>query len=175
MRSVTPAVISANTPAVDAEFAAMEQDHGARVGSFAADIRTGKTVGYRADERFGMASTFKVLAAAAVLGAHPISSGYLDQTVHFTPDDVVPDSPVASKHLDSGMSIRELCDAAITYSDNTAGNLLLKQLGGPQEVTAFARSIGDEVTRLDRWKPELNAMDPGDDRDTTTPAALAAD
>ncbi|RMI35326.1 class A beta-lactamase [Nocardia stercoris] len=173
--SATPAAVSANTPAVDAEFAAMEQEHGARVGLFAVDIRTGKTVGYRADERFGMASTFKALAAAAVLRAHPISTGYLDQTVHFTSDDVVQDSPVTSKHLDSGMSIRELCDAAITYSDNTAGNLLLKQIGGPQGLTAFARSIGDEVTHLDRWEPELDAMDPGDDRDTTTPAALTAD
>jgi beta-lactamase class A len=69
--------------------------------------------------------------------------------------------------------VRELCDAAVRYSDNTAGNLLLADVGGPAGITAFARSLGDEVTRLDRTEPELNTAIPGDERDTTTPRAIA--
>ncbi|WP_228102997.1 class A beta-lactamase [Nocardia seriolae] len=107
--------------------------------------------------------------------AHPLASGYFDQVIHFTAADIVSASPVTQTRIDTGMTVSELCDAAITRSDNTAGNALLKLLGGPEALTAFTRTLGDQVTRLDRWEPDLNTDIPGDERDTTTPAALAAD
>ncbi|MHB7782250.1 class A beta-lactamase, partial [Klebsiella pneumoniae] len=82
-------------------------------------------------------------------------------------------SPVTEKHLTDGMTVRELCSAAITMSDNTAANLLLTTIGGPKELTAFLHNMGDHVTRLDRWEPELNEAIPNDERDTTMPAAMA--
>lgn len=120
-----------------------------------------------------MCSTFKVLAAAAMLDRN--SRAHLDLRVRYRATDVVPFSPITESHVDDGLTIRELCDAAIRYSDNTAGNLLLDDLGGPGEITTFARSLGDRVTRLDRREPELNSAVPGDDRDTTSPRAIAAD
>lgn len=131
-------------------------------------------IGNRADERFPMLSTFKVLAVAALLRAHPRSTGYFDQLVRFTDADIVSNSPVTSTRIDTGMTVDELARAALQYSDNTAGNLLLDRLGGPSAVTAFSRSIGDPVTRLDRRETELNTAIPGDPRDTSTPAAEAS-
>jgi beta-lactamase class A len=149
----------------------LERRFDARLGVYALDTGTGRELAYRADERFAMCSVFKALAAAAVLARTP--PDYLDQRVHFTQADLVVPSPVAEQHLADGMTVRELCDAAVRYSDNTAGNLLLADVGGPPGITEFARSLGDRITRLDRTEPELNTAVPGDERDTTTPRAIA--
>ncbi|MFI6866031.1 class A beta-lactamase [Nocardia sp. NPDC050406] len=168
---------TSTTPVADIQYAGLEQQHDARLGVFAIDTASGKTTGYRQDERFAMMSTFKALACGALLKAHPLSTGYWDQVIRFTEADVAKaqGSAVSGKHVESGMTVRELCDAAITYSDNAAANEILKLLGGPQAVTEFLRGIGDQVSRLDRWEPELNTAIPGDERDTTTPAAIARD
>lgn len=156
-----------------ARFAELESRFDARLGVYAVDTGTGQELSHQAGERFPMCSTFKVQAAAAVLDRN--STEHLDLRVRYRAADVVPFSPITESHVGSGLTIRELCDAAIRYSDNTAGNLLLDDLGGPGEVTTFARSLGDRVTRLDRREPELNSAVPGDDRDTTSPRAIAAD
>ncbi|TLG00216.1 class A beta-lactamase [Nocardia cyriacigeorgica] len=167
---------SVTTSAVaDPRFAALETTTAARLGVFAVDTGSERTVAHRADERFPMASTFKGLACGALLREHPLSTGYFDQVIHFSAEELVEYSPVTETRVESGMTVAELCDAAITVSDNTAGNQLLKLLGGPQGFTAFLRSLGDDTSRLDRWETELNTAIPGDERDTTTPAALAAD
>jgi Beta-lactamase class A len=126
---------------------------------------------HRGGERFPLCSTFKVLAVAAVLRDH---AALLDHRIRFTRADIRPWSPVTEKFLHSGLTVAELCKAALQHSDNTAGNLILAQLGGPAALTAFARSLGDTAFRLDRWEVELNAATPGDNRDTTTPAAMCA-
>ena len=149
----------------------LEQRFDARLGVYALDTGSGRELAHRADERFAMCSVFKALAAAAVLQRTPPE--YLEKRVHFTEADFVDPSPVAERHLADGMTVGELCDAAVRYSDNTAGNFLLADVGGPPGITAFARSLGDEVTRLDRTEPELNTAVPGDERDTTTPRAIA--
>ncbi|WUK36383.1 class A beta-lactamase [Nocardia cyriacigeorgica] len=156
-------------------FAELETTAGARVGVFAVDTGSERTVAHREHERFPMASTFKGLACGALLREHPLSTGYFDQVIHFSAAELVEYSPVTETRVETGMTVAELCDAAITVSDNTAGNQLLKLLGGPQGFTAFLRSLGDDTSRLDRWETELNTAIPGDERDTTTPAALAAD
>ncbi len=123
-----------------------------------------------------MCSTFKFLAAAHVLARVDRGEEWLDRRVAFAQEDLVPYSPATKARVgETGMSIAELCEAAVAVSDNTAANLLLASLGGPEGLTAFARSLGDDATRLDRIEPELNESIPGDPRDTTTPAAMLAD
>jgi beta-lactamase class A len=152
-------------------FAALEQQFDTHIGVHALDTGTGRALAHRADDRFAMCSTFKTLAAGAVLDTNPLE--HLDVRVRYGQADLVENSPITEQHVGTGLTIRELCDAAIRYSDNTAGNLLLDDLGGPQAVTRLARSLGDDVTRLDRRETELNSAAPGDERDTTSPRAIA--
>jgi len=155
---------------------ALERRYGGRLGVSILDTGTGKRVGHRADERFPMCSTFKFLAAAQVLARVDRGEERLDRRIVYSKDDLVVYSPVTEKHVgEPGMSLAELCHATVTLSDNTAGNLLLASFGGPAGLTAFARSLGDDVTRLDRWETELNEAIPGDPRDTTSPAAMLDD
>ncbi|AEW98063.1 MULTISPECIES: class A beta-lactamase [Streptomycetaceae] len=156
-----------------AKFAALERKYAARLGVYAVATGTGTTVTYRADERFAFCSTFKTLAAAAVLHRNPLS--YLDKRVTIHAADVNSISPVTEDRVDTGMTIRQLCDAAIRYSDGTAGNLLMRDIGGPAGLTAYLRGLGDTVSRMDHYEPELNRNPPRDPRDTTTPEALAGD
>ena len=145
---------------------------GGRLGVAIHNLATGAVAGNRADERFLMASTFKTLLAACILARVDRGEEQLDRRVTFSRSDLVPWSPVTEVNVDAGMTIGDLCSATVTTSDNTAANLLLASFGGPQALTAFAREIGDEVTRFDRTEPTLNEHDgPGDIRDTTTPAA----
>ncbi|GGS85914.1 class A beta-lactamase [Streptomyces violaceus] len=162
------------TGGITARLRELEQEHTARLGVYARNLRTGRTVAYRADERFPMASVFKALAAAAVLRDLDRDGEFLAERIHFTQDYVTKSgySPVTEKHVATGMTVGELCDATIRFSDNTAGNLLLVELGGPTAVTRFCRSIGDPVTRLDRWEPELNSAEPWRVTDTTSPRAI---
>ena len=167
---------TAATPAFDVEPALrrLEKRFGVRLGISAADTASGLSVGYRQDERFAMCSTFKTYAVGAVLRAHASDSGLLGRRIRFSRADLVPHSPVTEKRVSSGMTVAELCAAALLQSDNTASNALLDVLGGPSAVTSFARSIGDPTTRLDRREPELNYVTPGSLLDTTTPAGMAA-
>lgn len=155
---------------------ALEHQRGGRLGVAILDTGNGQRITYRADERFLMCSTFKLLAASAVLARVDQGAEKLDRRVVFGKDVLLSYAPVTSLHAGgTGMTIAELCEAAITVSDNTAANLLLSSLGGPSAITAFVRRMGDDVTRLDRTEPELNVSSPGDIRDTTTPNAMLAD
>ncbi|TFW25527.1 class A beta-lactamase [Massilia arenosa] len=155
------------------ELAKLEAKAGGRLGVAAYEAGKAPRVAHRADERFPMCSTFKTMAAGAVLKRSATDAGLLTRRVTYAKSDLVTYSPITEKHVAEGMTVAELCAAALQYSDNTAGNLLMQLVGGPQGVTAFARSIGDEVFRLDRWETALNTAIPGDERDTTSPAAMA--
>ena len=156
-------------------FAALEARHGGRLGVFAVDTATGRHLAHRADERFPMCSTFKVLLTGTVLARVDAGRERIDRHVAYWRADLLPYAPATRANVAAGfMTVRALCDAAIVESDNTAANLLLRTVGGPARVTAYARSLGDDRTRLDRIEPDLNAAVPGDARDTTTPAAMAA-
>ncbi|WP_175944267.1 PEN family class A beta-lactamase, Bcc-type [Burkholderia pyrrocinia] len=168
------AVASAASAAAAAALADLERDAGGRLGVCALDAASGRRVEHRADERFPFCSTFKAMLSAAVLAQSVARPGLLQQRVTYGKADLVNYSPVTEKHVGAGMTVAELCEATIQYSDNSAANLLMKLLGGPSAVTAYARSIGDDTFRLDRWETELNTALPGDLRDTTTPAAMAA-
>jgi beta-lactamase class A len=153
---------------------ALEEQHSARVGVFAHHLGTKKTVVHRADELFPMCSVFKTLAAAAVLRDLDRHGEVLYKVVHYTEADLVDGSDQTRAHLADGMTVEQLADVAIRYSDNGAGNLLLRELGGPTAITRFARSLGDRVTRLDRWETELNSAEPGRITDTTSPRAIGS-
>lgn len=160
---------------LSAAFARIEASHKGRLGVSVLDTGTGEQAGHRVAERFPLGSTYKLLAAAAVLARVDAGQDRLDSIVHYTRDQLVAYSPITEAHAGYGMSLDALCDAAITYSDNTAGNLLLDALGGPAQLTAYLRGIGDTLTRLDRTEPAVNEALPGDPRDTTSPAAMLAD
>ncbi|GAB2786690.1 class A beta-lactamase [Halomonas shantousis] len=171
--------VSAQPPqpgqAIEARLAELERAHGGRLGVAMMNVATGRQAGHRADERFLLTSTAKVLAAALVLSRVERGEERLDRRVVYSHQDLVTWSPVTEHHVGgSGMTVAALCEAAITQSDNTAGNLLLASFGGPSALTAHARSLGDDVTRFDRIEPDLNEHEhAGDERDTTTPAAMS--
>ena len=145
----------------------------ARIGFAIYDYQSDKRWEYNANDRFPITSTFKALACAAVLERVDAGGEDLKRVVVVQESDLVPYAPVTEKRLGGqGMTLYELCDAAMSMSDNTAANLILRSLGGPQGVTEFTRRIGDQATRLDRWEIELNEARPGDLRDTTTPNAM---
>lgn len=151
----------------------IEAAHGGRLGVAVLDTASGDAAGHRATERFPLTSTFKLLAAGAVLAQVDAGRMRLDDRYRYGREELVTYSPVTERHAGAeGMTVAALCEAAMTLSDNTAANLLLRLLGGPAGLTAWLRSIGDGVTRLDRWETALNEATPGDPRDTTTPAAM---
>jgi len=173
-------LLAASTPGSTSDFAnrilSIEERTGARIGVAALDTGSGKRFDYRSEERFPMCSTFKFLAAAAVLKRVDDGQEKLDRFVTYGAKDILEHAPVTKEHLkDGGMNLGPLCAAAIEQSDNTAGNLLLDTIGGQGGLTSFVRGIGDKMTRLDRKEPELNSAIPGDERDTTSPAAMCAD
>lgn len=152
---------------------ALENAHGGRLGVSMLDVGTGRRLDHRGNERFPMCSTFKWIAAAHVLARVDRGEERLDRRITVAKSDLVPHSPATEKHDGSnGMSMAELCEAAVTLSDNAAASLMLADSGGPQGFTAFVRSTGDTVTRLDRIEPRLNEGTPGDPHDTTSPIAM---
>ncbi|MFE9403321.1 class A beta-lactamase [Streptomyces sp. NPDC006530] len=158
------------------ELRRLEAAHHVRIGAYAVDTVTGRTISYRGDETFPSLSTFKAMVCAAVLDkARRAEPGLMEKVVRWKAADEVANSPVTGGQGAKGMTVADLCHAAITRSDNTAGNLLLHQIGGPRGMTHYYRSLGDPVSRLDRWEPELNDWKPGERRDTTTPAAMGRD
>jgi beta-lactamase class A len=167
------AAFAAEMDGVKERLAALERKHGGRLGVALLDTGSGRRAGYRADERFMMCSTFKLLLVAATLARVDHRAEQLDRHLIFGKDAVLSYAPVTSHHVGPpGMSVAELCKAAMTLSDNTAANVLLANLGGPSAVTAYARQLGDTMTRLDRIEPELNRPSPDHVSDTTTPASM---
>ncbi|MDA8521141.1 class A beta-lactamase [Acidovorax sp. NCPPB 4044] len=147
---------------------------GGRLGVGLLDVEAGRHAAYRGDELFPLCSTFKLLLAAQVLRRVDQGQEQLDRRVTYRKADLVEYSPATAPHADGeGMTVGQLCEAAVTLSDNTAANLLLDSQGGPQGLTAWLRSLGDAHTRLDRKEPELNDVPEGEVRDTTTPRAMA--
>ena len=160
----------------NARLALIEKRAGGRLGVAVIESGRGLKLARRADERFPMCSTFKLLASAAVLKLVDDGKESLDRRIAYGPADLLEYAPVTKAHAaDGGMRLGDICAAAIDWSDNTAANLILSVIGGPKGFTLFARSLGDEKTRLDRDEPTLNTAIPGDERDTTTPLAMARD
>lgn len=169
--SASPTESSAAAAATDADFARLEEDFDARLGVYALDTGSGEAVEYRADDRFAYTSTIKVPLFGALL--EQTTPEEMEKEVTITEDDLVNWNPITEERVGSDMSLFELGDAALRYSDNAATNLLLEELGGPAALDAALEEIGDDVTSVDRFEPELNEGVPGDERDTSTPRAMS--
>ncbi|MNV24975.1 Beta-lactamase FAR-1 precursor [compost metagenome] len=154
--------------------ASIERTAQGRLGVAMLDTGSGLQLGWRQDERFAMASTFKAVLAGWMLALVDQGKERLDARVHYAAGDVVAYSPVSGPRAGDGggLTVGELCSATVSLSDNTAANVLLARHGGPAGFTAFVRSLGDSITRLDRTEPTLNEAKVGDPRDTTTPLAM---
>ncbi|TKK86565.1 class A beta-lactamase [Herbidospora galbida] len=164
--------VTATPASAVAELRALETAYKGRIGVYAYDTATGNLITYRSGERFPFASTFKAVLAAAVLDKEP---DILRKRIRYDQKDLQPHSPVTAKHVATGMTVAQLCEAAVTESDGTAANLLLRQIGGPKGLTRYFRGLHDPVSRLDRPEPGLNDWSPTDPRDSTTPAAMGRD
>ncbi|MBN3763320.1 class A beta-lactamase [Burkholderia sp. Ac-20365] len=174
VRAQPASSVSINLAAQE-RFQKLELRSGGRLGVAALNTADGSFVGYRESERFPMCSTFKLVAVALILKRSMAERGLLDERVRFQEAELVANSPVTRRHVGEGMTIGELCAAALQHSDNTAANLLLTALGGPEVLNEFANSIGDTWFDLVRNETDLNASVPGDMRDTTTPRAMMLD
>ena len=159
---------------VQEQLAQLESSAGGRLGVAALNTVNNQRIEYRSEERFPLCSTSKVMAVAAILHNSSTDAKLLATNLRYTQQDVAASgyAPIASKHVATGMTVGAMCQATLNYSDNLAMNLLLRKLGGPKSVTAYARSIGDTSYSLDRKEPELNSAIPSDLRDTTTPLAM---
>ena len=159
---------SSNT---ERKLAQLEKKYDARLGVYAIDTGTNSAIEYRSNERFAYASTYKAFAAAILLQKK--SAEKMNEVIKFTEEDLVTYSPITEKYVNTGMTLFDLSEAAVRFSDNTAGNLILEALGGPRGFERSLRKIGDSVTEVDRYEPNLNDFTPGDSRDTSTPKVLA--
>jgi len=156
---------------IERKLAKLEDTYDAKLGVYALDTGTNKVISYRPDERFGYASTHKALAVGVLLQQKDIKD--LDKRITYTRDDLVNYNPITEKYVDVGMTLKELSDASLRYSDNTAGNLILEEIGGPIGFKKALRELGDDVTNPVRIEPELNDVPPGEIADTSTAKALA--
>lgn len=165
-------------PVAGTHFKSIEDRIGGRVGVCAIDTATMVRISHRAQERFAMASTFKWLLAAAILQRCQGGGMTLDDYALYGRADLLPTSPVSEANIDPStgigrMTLAQMCEAVVTVSDNCAANLLLVPMFGPEGFTRFLREAGDPITRLDRPELALNENARGDERDTTTPEAMA--
>lgn len=165
-------VIQQQAPAFKQALHDLEQQYQARIGVHVLDTETGQTLSYRSDERFAYASTFKALLAGAILQSLPTNQ--LNKTIFYTQNDLVSYSPITEKYIAQGMTITQLCEAAVRHSDNSAANFLIKELGGIEHYQYLLRQLGDNVTQANRIEPNLNQAIPNDIRDTSTPKQMVA-
>lgn len=157
----------------DAAFAQLERDYSAKLGVYALDTETNKEVLYRSDDRFLYCSTSKALLAGIVLQQNSLEQ--LKQVVRYSSDDILSYAPVTKEHVEQGMTLEEICIAALRFSDNTAANLLFNHIGGPTDFKSALNKLGDNITEPVRLEPHLNEVIPGDNSDTSTPRQLAID
>lgn len=173
--SLLPTELTQRNSKIQAKLRDLEATAQGRLGVHILDTATAQEYGYRSDERFMMLSSFKLLASALVLYRVDAGVESLERRIPYTANDLIPWSPITEKHADgNGMTLAQLCEATITTSDNTAGNLILSSYGGPAALTAFARQLGDNVSRMDRNEPTLNTPTVEGVMDTTSPRAMVA-
>lgn len=170
---VSASTYGLNSLNLDCEFREIESSSHSTVGVFAIDLLSKQTIRYRAHRRFPLCSTNKIMGVSAILKLSESQPAILQKIIKYQASDLVTWSPVTKKHVTSGMKVSSLAQAALAYSDNTAINLLMKLLGGPQSVTEFSRSIGDVKFNLLHFEPELNTVLLGNTSDTSTPYAMA--
>lgn len=155
------------------KIAALESKNSGRIGVSVVSANGATLLSYRGNERFAMCSTFKALLGAVILSRVDSNLESLERSISYNSTDILEYAPITKNHLNTGhMTVSELTAASLQYSDNTAANLLLNAIDGPKTLTKYLRSIGDNITRLDRNEPSLNTNTLNDLRDTSTPDAM---
>jgi beta-lactamase class A len=171
--STSTSMSPTTSPTTAAAFGALESQFHANLGLYAIDTGTGHTVAYNPDSRFAFCSTLKAFAASVLLQRD--TDQQLNQIVTYAKADLLSYAPITEQHVNTGMTLNAIMGAAIEYSDNTAANLMLRQIGGPSALQSALRAEGDSTTNVDRTEPTVNTATPGDTRDTTSPRAWATD
>lgn len=154
--------------------AAVERSAGGPIGVSLLDTHTGAAFSHRANDRFPLCSTFKLLLAARLLHGADKREWAMSERLPVSKADMLNHAPFTETRIGGSASLLELAEAMCSHSDNPATNIALKRIGGPAALTQWLRRTGDAVTRIDRYEPEMNNETPGDLRDTTTPAAMLA-
>jgi beta-lactamase class A len=150
----------------------LEETFDGKIGIYAVNTGNHEVIAYRANERFPVQSTMKLIGVAALLKEADKNPGLLKQTIHYKQNDLMYWHPITGQHLKTGMSLKVLSEAAMTYSDNTAMNVITKKLGGPASITEFAHSIGNQTFNVEHYEGELNS-DPTNPKDSSTPKDMA--
>lgn len=158
---------------VDQDLHNIEMSARGRLGAYILDLHTNFGLGYREQEKFAHCSSFKMSLAAMVLKLSEDGNADLSERLHWTARDMLHVSPVTAANIQQGLTVEQLAHATLVTSDNTAANVLLRRFGGPQALTSFWAGLGDRVSRLDRYEPDLNVTPPGTELDTTSPIAMA--
>ena len=162
-----------NRQSTDLNFSELETKYDARIGVYILDTNDNREIAYKADERFAYCSTHKVLSVGALLQRKSLDE--LDERRTYSAEEILLHSPITQAHIDDGMTVAEICEAALRVSDNTAANLVIEELGGVDAFRESLRAIGDDVTKPARLELDLNAFTPGNTDDTSTPRQLAND
>lgn len=148
----------------------VEDKYDANVGVHALNTATNEEITFNEDKRFAYASTFKAVSSSMLLEKTPHNE--LNKKVHVSKEDIVPYSPVLEKFINKDITIKKLIEATMLYSDNTANNMIIEELGGYKEVNKRLKSLDDKTTKPSRMEPELNNFDPKSNKDTSTPKAF---
>lgn len=148
----------------------VEDKYDANIGVYALNTATDEEITFNEDKRFAYASTFKAVSSAMLLEKTPHNE--LNKKVHVSKEDIVPYSPVLEKFINKDITIKKIIEATMLYSDNTANNMIIEELGGYKEVNKRLKSLDDKTTKPSRMEPELNNYDPKNNRDTSTPQAF---
>ncbi|HEJ9297857.1 TPA: class A beta-lactamase, partial [Staphylococcus aureus] len=148
----------------------LEKKYNAHIGVYALNTKSGKEVKFNSDKRFAYASTSKAINSAILLEQVPYNK--LNKKVHINKDDIVAYSPILEKYVGKDITLKELIEASMTYSDNTANNKIIKEIGGIKKVKQRLKELGDKVTNPVRYEIELNYYSPKSKKDTSTPAAF---
>lgn len=148
----------------------VEDKYDANIGVYALNTATDEEITFNEDKRFAYASTFKALSSAMLLEKTPHNK--LNKKVHVSKEDIVPYSPVLEKFINKDITIKKLIEATMLYSDNTANNMIIEELGGYKEVNKRLKSLDDKTTKPSRMEPELNNYNPKNNKDTSTPQAF---
>jgi beta-lactamase class A len=151
---------------------ALEKEFDGKIGVYAINTNNGDVIAYRDSERFPVQSTMKLMAVAALFQQSGNDDNLLQENITYTKDDLVYWHPITGQHIATGMTLEALAEAAMSYSDNTAANLIIKKVGGPQAITAFAQSMGNASFNVEHYEGSLNS-NPNDKQDTSTPKDMA--
>ena len=150
----------------------LEKKFDGRIGVYAINTNNNQIIAYHADERFPIQSTLKLIGVSALLKQSNKDKELLQEKIYYTKKDLIFWHPVTGKYVATGMTLEALSKAAMSYSDNTAMNLIMKKLGGPKFITDFAYSIGNKTFNIEHYEGDLNS-NPKDKQDTSTPKDMA--